>query len=244
MYKERHGSVTAWLVIWIVWNVLGIIMNFTGSGISALFGGNKSNYTAFGIIGIVNIICYILIFCWKFIGVIGKVITSVIDLILNIIEMGKIGHAFDSGFSGIYGQDMGFSGAFKWAGVFRFVIFLLLFFSVLCKRYNGQPSTWDYLLGYLPEKSKPKADSSRQDALICKSCNKIFSAGYSSCPYCSSKNIESNPNSTNENVEIQNQFIPPIRSTSNEVTKRCKKCGEKVNDDIFKCPKCKGEPFI
>jgi len=159
MIKERHGSVTAWLVVWIVWNVVGIIMNFTGSEISGIFGSNTSNYKVFIIISIVNIACYILIFCWQFIGVIGKLITSIVDLVLNVIEAGKVGQTMDSGFSDIYGYDMGFSGAFKWAGVFRFIIFLLLFFSVLCKRHNGQPSTWDYLLGHSIEKSKPKTDT-------------------------------------------------------------------------------------
>ena len=117
MYRERHGNVTAWLVVWIVWNVLGIIFDLTGSGFIELFGGNTTDYKAHAIIRVVNIICYVLIFCWQFIGVIGKLITSVVDLVLDIIGMGKMGQVFDSVISGLCGYDIGLSGAFKWVGV-------------------------------------------------------------------------------------------------------------------------------
>jgi len=40
--------------------------------------------------------------------------------------------------------------------------------------------------------NKPKFDKSIKNALICKICQKIFSSGYTTCPYCSSKFIEEN----------------------------------------------------
>jgi len=89
-----------------------------------------------------------------------------------------------------------------------------------------------------------KKDLSKKDALICNICKKTFSSGYKSCPYCSSNNIEPNPDAPDENKEtpLQNiQFLRPINSDS---MKKCEKCGEKVREDIFKCPKCKGESFI
>jgi len=244
MIKERHSSVTVWLVIWIIWNVLGFIFNLIGSGIGSIFGGNSNNLILFGIIGIVNITCYILIFNWKFIGVIGKIITSVVDLIINIAEFGKFGKDMDYMGSELLGLNSNFSSSFKWLGFLRFIIFMLLFFSVLCKRHNGQPSTWDYLTGNTSDKIKPKKDVSNPNALKCNSCQKVFSSGYVSCPHCGSKNIEINNSIIEENTkEVEPVFTPIVKKVT-ENTKKCKRCGEKVDEDIFKCPKCRGDTFI
>jgi hypothetical protein len=187
MYKERHGSVTAWLVIFIVVNALRAILNFTGSGIGTIFGGNTGNLTIFGILDIVNIVCFVLIFNWKFIGVIGVVVNSIVITILSMVEMGKVGKAVDSvasAFSG--GINYGFSGVYTWAPVFGTVIFLLIFFSVLCKKRDGY-STWDYLLGKETKQQSEYSSplSAKYPERICGRCGKPIAAGHSSCPNCS-----------------------------------------------------------
>jgi RNA polymerase subunit RPABC4/transcription elongation factor Spt4 len=89
------------------------------------------------------------------------------------------------------------------------------------------------------ERAYPKPDLSKQNALKCKTCQKTFASGYTACPYCSSNNIEENH--SNETTE---QNIPPVILAKSETFKKCKRCGEKVNEDIFKCPKCKGKSFL
>ena len=192
MGKERRSSVTVWLVIWIVGSVINAICYFTGSGIGALLGGNTGFSTAFGIISIINIVCFVLIFNWKFIGVVGIVLTSIIGLVLNFIAMGRIGAAVDTISSGLYGVNIGFSNSYKWVAVIGTVIFLLLFFSVLCKKKDGY-STMDYLLD-TENRSKPKPKQGEYNSLLdtqyperqCVRCGKTIDAGNSACPHCGS----------------------------------------------------------
>jgi hypothetical protein len=145
MDKERRGSVTVWLVIWITGSALGAIGSFIGISIGGLFGGNTNTPTILGILSIVNIVCFVLIFCWKFIGVVGIVVSSLAGMIINIAVMGKMGAAIDTVSSAFSGGSYGFSETYKWTAVISTAIFLLLFFSVLCKKKDGY-STWDYLV--------------------------------------------------------------------------------------------------
>ena len=241
--RERHGNVTAWLVVWIVWNVLGLIFNLTGSGIGALFGGNTSNLITLSIISFINIICYVLIFNWKFIGVIGKIITSIADLIINIAGFGKMGKSLDSMGSTLYGSDFGFSESFKWLGFFRFFIFMILFFSVLCKRHNGQPSTWDYLIGKNIVKEKNEVNSRgknkhKPEYRKCKKCGKDVDIEiYISCPNCECEEFI-------ENKKIEGEKEEYIEKKNDVIMDNkwiCGNCGN-VNDMyLYNCKNCNKE---
>ena len=112
----------------------------------------------------------------------------------------------------------------------------LLLFTVLQIKKN-KLSAWAYLRGTYPKNYKHRKENPKQNGLKCNACKQIFSSGYTACPHCNSKDII-------ENVEASIQNINPIKLNSSEETKKCRKCGEKVDINIFICPKCKGEAFI
>lgn len=62
--------------------------------------------------------------------------------------------------------------------------------------------------------------------------------------YLKGKKIEINQTVSNENLEMHAKELPKLNINTSETIKKCKRCGEKVEENIFKCPKCNGETFI
>lgn len=85
--KQRHGCVTAWLVLMIIVNsLLAIYYLFASDMVTNNLLGNVSTtmIILLGVIGIGNVISSVLLFQWKKIGFWGFTITSVCALIINL----------------------------------------------------------------------------------------------------------------------------------------------------------------
>lgn len=85
--KQRHGCVTAWLVLMIIANSLtAIIYLFASEMITDNLPGNVSTpmIILLGIIGIANIVFSVMLFQWKKLGFWGFIITSIGALIINL----------------------------------------------------------------------------------------------------------------------------------------------------------------
>jgi hypothetical protein len=85
--KQRHGCVTAWLIVMIIINSLfAIIYLFASDMITKYLPGNVSTrmIILLGIIGIGNVVFSVLLIQWKKIGFWGFIITSVAALIINL----------------------------------------------------------------------------------------------------------------------------------------------------------------
>ena len=84
--KQRHGCVTAWLILMIIGNsLLAIIYLFASSFITKYLPGDVSMamIILLGIIGIANVIFAIMLFQWKKIGFWGFIGTSVVAMVIN-----------------------------------------------------------------------------------------------------------------------------------------------------------------
>ena len=85
--KQRHGCVTAWLIIMIIVNSLtAIIYLFASELIAKKLPGDVSTpmIILLGILGLINVGFSILLFQWKKIGFWGFTITSIGVLIINL----------------------------------------------------------------------------------------------------------------------------------------------------------------
>jgi ABC-type multidrug transport system permease subunit len=85
--KQRHGCVTAWLVLMIFANSLtAVIYLFASDMIIKNLPGNVSTpmLILLGIIGIGNIVFSVLLFQWKKVGFWGFLLTSIASLIINL----------------------------------------------------------------------------------------------------------------------------------------------------------------
>lgn len=85
--KQRHGFVTAWLVLMIIANSMTAINNlFASLMITDNFPSNVPTQMIIilGIIGIANIVFSVLLFKWKKLGFWGFIITSIGSLIINL----------------------------------------------------------------------------------------------------------------------------------------------------------------
>ena len=85
--KQRHGCVTAWLILMIIANSLtAILYLFAGDMVAQNFpdGVSNSMLILLAILGIGNVIFSILLFKWKKIGFGGLLITSIGALIINL----------------------------------------------------------------------------------------------------------------------------------------------------------------
>ncbi len=85
--KQRHGCVTAWLILMIILNSLtAIVYLFASDMITKNLPGNVSSTMIFllGIIGIGNTIFSVLLFQWKKIGFWGFAVTSIATLTINL----------------------------------------------------------------------------------------------------------------------------------------------------------------
>lgn len=79
---QRHGCVTAWLMLMLLLNSLTAIAYLFIPRLTHNMSYNAVN--ALAIIGIVNVICVILLLRWKKIGFYGFAITSIITIIINL----------------------------------------------------------------------------------------------------------------------------------------------------------------
>ena len=85
--KQRHGCVTAWLILMIIANsLIAIAYSLGGEFVAQHFPGGISNIslallTAFGV---VNVVSAIMLLKWKKFGFFGFVISSIGILIVNL----------------------------------------------------------------------------------------------------------------------------------------------------------------
>jgi len=85
--KQRHGCVTAWLILMIIANSLtAILYLFASEMITKNLPGDVSTpmIILLGIIGIGNVIFSVLLFQWKKFGFWGFIVTSIGALIINL----------------------------------------------------------------------------------------------------------------------------------------------------------------
>lgn len=85
--KQRHGCVTAWLVLMLVVNSLTALLYlfFSDMVTSALPAEvSPSLILALGLVGIANVVFAVLLLRWKKIGFWGFLITSVATLLINM----------------------------------------------------------------------------------------------------------------------------------------------------------------
>jgi len=85
--KQRHGCVTAWLVLMIIANAfLSIVYLFFGNALSDGLGSSfpQSIMLLFAVLAIINLVFAIMLFKWKKWAFWGFVGSSLIALILNL----------------------------------------------------------------------------------------------------------------------------------------------------------------
>jgi hypothetical protein len=85
--KQRHGCVTAWLVLMIIANSLSAVISlFASEMITENLPGDVSTsmIILLGILGIANIIFSVMLFQWKKFGFWGFIITSIGAFIINL----------------------------------------------------------------------------------------------------------------------------------------------------------------
>lgn len=84
--KQRHGCLTAWLILMIITNSVMALMYLFGSGmIRQRFPDAPSwAFPVLAVLGIINLICAIALFSWRKWGFIGFAATSVAAIIVNL----------------------------------------------------------------------------------------------------------------------------------------------------------------
>jgi hypothetical protein len=85
--KQRHGCVTAWLILMIVLNSLTAIVYFFASDlITQNLPGEVSTsmIILLGVVGVANVVFSILLFQWEKLGFWGFIGTSLAALIINL----------------------------------------------------------------------------------------------------------------------------------------------------------------
>lgn len=85
--NQRHGCLTAWLVLMIIANSATTILYFFTSVMVAenpLEAISSILLITLSALGAINVICSILLFQWKKIGFWSLVVTSIIALIINL----------------------------------------------------------------------------------------------------------------------------------------------------------------
>ncbi|MFH1051234.1 MAG: hypothetical protein V1779_09955 [bacterium] len=85
--KQRHGCVTAWLILMIIANSLvAILYLFNGEMISQNLPGGISNsmLILLAIIGICNVVFSVFLFQWKKWAFWGFIISSLVSFIINL----------------------------------------------------------------------------------------------------------------------------------------------------------------
>jgi hypothetical protein len=84
--KQRHGCLTAFLVVGIILNALGSLMNLFGG---AMIRQNLPDapgwaFPVLGIDGIFNIVCLIALFQWKKWAFYGSVAAAILAFVVNL----------------------------------------------------------------------------------------------------------------------------------------------------------------
>jgi len=85
--KQRHGCVTAWLILMIIMSSLvAVLYLFDGDAVSKKFPGGVSNtmLISLAVLGILNVVFSVMLFQWKKLGFWGFVITSAGAFAINI----------------------------------------------------------------------------------------------------------------------------------------------------------------
>lgn len=85
--KQRHGCVTAWLIMLIVVNSLTTLFYLlAGDTVSNLFPARNSDLLIIllGVMGLLNVLFAIMLMRWKKAGFFGFVASSVVVMIINM----------------------------------------------------------------------------------------------------------------------------------------------------------------
>ena len=85
--KERHGCVTAWLVLMIIANSIASLSNlfFSDQIMMTLPDASVALLWALGGLGVLNIVFAFMLFQWKKMGFYGFLVTSFLGLIINLM---------------------------------------------------------------------------------------------------------------------------------------------------------------
>jgi len=85
--KQRHGCLTAWLVLMIIANSISALIYLFASDFIArtLPSAPSWSFPILALLGIFNVICAIALFKWKKWGFYGFIASSIIALIINLI---------------------------------------------------------------------------------------------------------------------------------------------------------------
>ncbi len=85
--KQRHGCLTAWLVLMIVANAATALMYLLGSAaIRENFPSAPAwAFPVLAVMGIANVVCAIALFQWKKWGFFGFLVTSAIAFVVNLM---------------------------------------------------------------------------------------------------------------------------------------------------------------
>ena len=89
--KQRHGCVTAWLVIMIILNsLLAVVYLFASDFITNnLQNSSKSMILLLGVLGVLNVVFAVMLLKWKKLGFWGFIASSIIVMFINLtIGMG------------------------------------------------------------------------------------------------------------------------------------------------------------
>src|SRR5215471_8227295 len=86
MQKQRHGCLTAWLVLVIILNaIVSLVYLFGSSAVaSALPSSRGWAIPVLAVLALVNVACAVALFLWKRWGFYGLVATSVVTFGINI----------------------------------------------------------------------------------------------------------------------------------------------------------------
>lgn len=84
--KQRHGCLTAWLILMIVANSLSALMYLFARNLimDAAPGAPGWTFPVYAVLGIVNVVCAIALARWKKWGFYGFVVTTVAGMVINI----------------------------------------------------------------------------------------------------------------------------------------------------------------
>ena len=85
--KQRHGCLTAWLILMIVANSLSALMYIFAKNLimNAVPSTPGWTFPVYAVLGIVNVICAIALTRWKKWGFYGFVATTIAGLVINIL---------------------------------------------------------------------------------------------------------------------------------------------------------------
>jgi hypothetical protein len=93
--KQRHGCLTAWLVLMIVGGIYGIYANLFNTALLKTAYPNAPAwcFTALALLGVVHIVCAVGLLMWKKWGFYGIAALSVVGVGINVMIGLNIGFA-------------------------------------------------------------------------------------------------------------------------------------------------------